>query len=245
MPLGKIPGRSVLPLRVRRRHISRCSANCCAATASRSAFYGDHSGIFVVGNGRLLVPLEEPARRNAATPGPTLASPPRLSDTTSAIPLYPPAPPQSPQAKGPHRAPLGRPPSIASPASSVWLRLPSGFANARCSVSLLALTTSRRFARRPSPMQTAWRPAPQNGWDRICCFLHQLARGRATDNIVQWRVSMSPESSLRPTLSGFAGAKAPSLSSSQTAAISALLRRHPAGQHTLLRQGDIFMLPLK
>src|ERR1039457_6948140 len=134
------------------------------------AVYGDHSGIFVRSDDFWSVEEQLAGKRQPTQFGRALE---QLGITFIAA--------RSPQAKGRVERLWG----VLQDRLCSELRLAQAgdldSANAVLRVFVAAFT--RRFARRPREMQTAWRPAPEN-LDRICCFVHQ--RVVSNDNIVQW-----------------------------------------------------------
>ena len=135
-----------------------------------TAFYGDHSGIFVRNDDHWTVEEELAGQRQPTQFGRALA---QLGITFIAA--------QSPQAKGRIERLWG----VLQDRLTSELRLAqaSDIDSANAVLHKFIADYNRRFARTPREAAKAWRPAPDD-LQRICAFRHE--RIVSNDNVVQW-----------------------------------------------------------
>jgi transposase len=155
-----------------------------------TAFYGDHSAIFVRNDACWSLEEELAGRRQPTQFGRALAD---LGVTFIAA--------QSPQAKGRVERLWG----VLQDRLCSELRLANAgdIDSANAVLRKFIADYNRRFARTPREAAKAWRPAPDD-LRRICAFLHE--RVVSNDNVVQWegrRFQIPPQN----RRFNFAGAK--------------------------------------
>ena len=155
-----------------------------------TAFYGDHSGIFVRNDDHWTVEEELAGQRQPTQFGRALA---QLGITFIAA--------QSPQAKGRVERLWG----VLQDRLTSELRLAQAcdIDSANAVLRKFIADYNRRFARTPREAVKSWRPAPGD-LQRICAFRHE--RIVSNDNVVQWdgrRLQIPPQN----RRFSFAGAK--------------------------------------